>query len=175
MSTKKVAKKSEPVKAEVKKPVCEMVKLADGTEVKREGAFVVDKEGKLHRCSAEQMLKANTAAMTVECVNSVTGEKTSDTYGVHWKKTENGGYIFGVATADGLIDETKTFDDDESKTLTLIGRGDARRAVCALHDVWFAFATQFGIQHAFKIVRCELGFKDKNWHALIVPVTDVIG
>lgn len=174
MSTKKVTKKSEPVKAEVKKHECGTVKLADGTEAKREGVFVIDKEGNLHRCPAEQMLKANTAAMTIEFVDTKTGEKGRDTYGVHWHKTGNGGYSFSIATADGLVDETTTFDDDKSKTLTLIGRGNARRALRALDDVWLAFATQFGIQHAYKIVRFELGYKDKNWHALIIPVTEVM-
>lgn len=182
MSTKKnekkpVAKavaKSEPKNAEPKK--IETITLSDGSTVKKEGAFIVNKDGTFDRCTSERLLEESTAAMTIQTVDHDTNEvEHIDTFGVHWRKTRFGGYVFDIATSKGLSDEVVDNEHIHGEKLTLLGRGDAVRAAFALKRVWLAWSSSFGIESAFHIVRVELDSNDKNWYALIVPVTEVLG
>lgn len=182
MSTKKNEKKSvakavakvEPKNAEPKKP--ETVTLSDGSTVKKEGAFIVNKDGTFDRCTNERLLEESSAAMTIQTVDHDTKEvKHIGTFGVHWRKTKLGGYVFDIATSKGLSDEVVDNEHVHGGKLTLIGRGDAIRAAFALNQVWLAWSSNFGIESAFRIVRVELDANDKNWYALVVPVTEVLG
>ena len=177
MSTKKNEKK--PVtkavaKVETKKP--ETITLSDGSTVKKEGVFIVNKDGTFDRCTNESLLEESTAAMTIHTVDNDTNDvKHIGTFGVHWRKTKAGGYVFDIATSNGLSDEVIENEHVHGEKLTLIGRGDAVRAALALKQVWFAWSSSFGIESAFRIVRVELDANYKNWYALVVPVTDVLG
>ena len=177
MSTKKNEKK--PVTkaaAKVEQKKQDTITLSDGSTVKREGAFVVNKDGTFDRCTNERLLEESAAAMTIQTVDHDTNEvKHIDTFGVHWRKTKFGGYVFEIATSKGLSDEVVDNKSIHDRKLTLIGRGDAARAALALKQVWFAWSSSFGIESAFRIVRVELDADDKNWYALVVPVTEVLG
>ena len=181
MSTKKnekkpVTKAAAKVVAKVEQKKQDTITLSDGSTVKREGAFVVNKDGTFDRCTNERLLEENTAAMTIQTIDHNTKEvKHIDTFGVHWRKTKLGGYVFEIATSNGLSDEVVDDKHVNGSKLTLIGRGDAARAALALKQVWFAWSSSFGIESAFRIVRVELDANDKNWYALVIPVTEVLG
>lgn len=178
MSTKKVEKKSTTasvVKSDTNAKD-DGIKLSDGTIVKREGAFIVNNDGTFDRCTSERLLEESAAAMTIQTVDHDTKEvKHINTFGVHWRKTKAGGYIFDIATSKGLSDEVVKNERAHGGKLTLVGRGDAVHAAFALKQVWFAWSSSFGIESAFRIVRVELDANDKNWYALVVPVTEVLG
>lgn len=177
MSTKKNEKKSiakAVAKVESKEP--ETITLSDGSTVKKEGAFIVNKDGTFDRCNNERLLEESKAAMTIQTVDHDTKEvKHIDTFGVHWRKTKFGGYVFDIATSKGLSDEVVENKSVHGWKLTLVGRGDAIRASLALKQVWLAWSSSFGIESAFRIVRVELDSSSKNWYALVVPVTEVLG
>ena len=178
MSTKKNDKKpvtKATAKVEPKKP--ETITLSDGSTVKKKGVFIANKDGTFDRCTNERLLKEKAAEMTIQTVDNDTNEvKHIDTFAVCWRKTKaGGGYIFDIATSKGLSDEVIENEHIHGGKLTLIGRGDAARAALALKQVWFAWSSSFGIESAFRIVRVELDANDKNWYALVVPVTEVLG
>lgn len=177
MSTKKNDKKpvtKATAKVEPKKP--DTITLSDGSTVKKEGAFIVNKDGTFDRCTNERLLEESAAAMTIQTVDHDTKEvKHIGTFGVHWRKTRLGGYVFEIATSKGLSDEAVENEHVYGGKLTLVGRGDAVRAAFALKQVWLAWSSSFGIESAFRIVRVELDANDKNWYALVVPVTEVLG
>ena len=177
MSTKKNEKKQvtkTTVKVEQKKP--DTITLSDGSAVKKEGAFIVNKDGTFDRCTNERLLEDGAAAMSIQTVDHNTKEvKCIDTFCVRWRKAKLGGYIFEIATSKGLSDEVVENKSIHKGKLTLVGRGDASRAAFALRQVWFAWSSNFGIESAFRIVRVELDANDKNWYALVVPVTEVLG
>lgn len=178
MSTKKVEKKSTAtavVKTE-NKAKDEGIKLSDGTVVKREGAFVANKDGTFDRCPAERLLSENEAAMTIQNIDPKTNTVASTvTYGVHWRKTSNGFYLFEICTSNVLCDEVVKNDSIVGGKLTLLGRGDAVNAAFALKQVWTAWAESFGLTNAYRAVRVELDQNTKTWYALMVPVTEVLG
>ena len=172
MSTKKVEKKSTAT-AVVKD---EGIKLSDGTIVKREGAFVANKDGTFDRCPAERLLSENAAAMTIHNIDPKTNTVASTvTYGVHWRKASNGFYMFEICTSKVLCDEVVKNDSIVGDKLTLLGRGDAVKAAFALKQVWTAWAESFGLTNAYRAVRVELDQNTKTWYALMVPVTEVLG
>ena len=177
MSTKKNDKKpvtKATAKVEPKKP--ETITLSDGSTVKKEGAFIVNKDGTFDRCTNERLLEEKAAVMTIQTVDNATKEvKHIDTFAVRWRKTKAGGYIFDIATSKGLSDEVIENERVYGGKLTLVGRGDAVRAALALKQVWLAWSSSLGIESAFRIVRVELDANDKNWYALVVPVTEVLG
>lgn len=177
MSTKKNDKKpvaKATAKVEPNKP--ETITLSDGSTVKKEGVFIVNKDGTFDRCTNERLLEEKAAAMTIQTVDKDTNEvKHIDTFAVRWRKTNAGGYVFDIATSKGLSDEVIENERVHGGKLTLIGRGDAVRAALALKKVWFAWSSSFGIESAFRIVRVALDANDKNWYALVVPVTEVLG
>ena len=76
-----------------------------------------------------------------------------------------------ITLSDEVIENERVYGGK----LTLVGRGDAVHAALALKQVWFAWSSSFGIESAFRIVRVELDANDKNWYALVVPVTEVLG
>ena len=177
MSTKKNDKKpvtKATAKVEPKNP--DTITLSDGSTVKKEGVFIVNKDGTFDRCTNERLLGEKVAAMTIQTVDNDTKEvKHIDTFAVRWRKTKDGGYIFDIATSKGLSDEVIENERVHGGKLTLIGRGDAVHAALALKQVWFAWSSSFGIESAFRIVRVELDANNKNWYALVVPVTEVLG
>lgn len=178
MSTKKVEKKSTTtavVKAK-NKAKDEGIKLSDGTIVKREGAFVANKDGTFDRCPAERLLSENMAAMTIQNVDPKTNTVTSTvTYGVRWRKTSQGFYLFEICTSKVLCEEVVKNDSVVSGKLTLLGRGDAVKAALALKQAWTTWAESFGLSLAYRAVRVALDQKTKTWYALMVPVTEVLG
>lgn len=172
MSTKKVEKKSTAT-AVVKD---EGIKLSDGTIVKKDGAFIANKDGTFDRCPAERLLSENAAAMTIQNIDPKTNTVASTvTYGVHWRKTSNGFYLFEICTSNGLCDEVVKNDSVVGGKLTLLGRGDAVKAAFALKQVWTAWAESFGLTNAYRAVCVELDHNNKTWNALMVPVTEVLG
>ena len=159
---------------EPKKP--DTITLSDGSTVKKEGVFIVNKDGTFDRCTNERLLEEKVAAMTIQTVDNDTKEvKHIDTFAVRWRKAKDGGYIFDIATSKGLSDEVIENERVHGGKLTLIGRGDAVHAALVLKQVWFAWSSNFGIESAFRIVHVGLDANDKNWYALVVPVTEVLG
>lgn len=178
MSTKKVEKKSTTTavaKAE-SKAKDEGIKLSDGTIVKKGGAFVANKDGTFDRCPAELLLSESAAAVTIRNVDPKTNAVMSTvTYGMHWRKTSNGFYLFEICTSKVLCDEVVKNDSVVGGKLTLLGRGDAVKAALALKQVWTAWAESFGLSLAYRAVRVALDQNTKTWYALMVPVTEVLG
>ena len=178
MSTKKVEKKSTTTavaKADTKAND-EGIKLSDGTIVKREGAFVANKDGTFDRCPAERLLAESVAEITIQNIDPKTKTVASTvTYGVHWRKTGNGFYLFEIRTSKALCDEVVKKDSVVGGKLTLLGRGDAVKAAFALKQVWTSWAESFGLTNAYRAVRVALDQNTKTWYALMVPVTEVLG
>ena len=168
MATKKVIQpKAEAKKEETKKPNTITV---DGKQVKPEGVFSIDEKGEYHRANPTDVLEHNLMAITL-----MNKDGFSKTVGIHWRKTEEGYYVFKLGIANGMKDETV----DKSKVnlkddLTLIGRGSHVDAHSILEYTWRAFGEQFGIEKAYCLVRVELAPKTKEWKAIFAPVTDVL-
>lgn len=177
MSTKKNEKK--PVTkavAKVEPKKLETITLSDGSTVKKEGAFISNKDGTFDRCPAERLLAESAAAMTIQCVDPKTNTVTSNvTYGVHWRKTSHGFYLFEICTSKVLCDEVVNNDSVVGGKLTLLGRGDAVKAALALKQVWTVWSESFGLTNAYRAVRVALDQNTKTWYALMVPVTEVLG
>lgn len=173
MSTKKPAEKKPTNVENMKNDKSDKLTLSDGSVVKREGVFAVNDKGEVEKIGASDLIQHNHAAIT--CMSRTKdGAVKCETYLCHWDKDGRGNYIFTVATCKGMDDENKHDEKMKPQDFKLLGRGDFFHATHILANMWNAYATQFGIQSAFKLVRVELDYKTKQWFALVAPVTTVL-
>ena len=160
MSTKKENKKPTAktpiVKAEPTKPA-----------MPKEGVWEKQEDGTFKKVDPTELLRHNTSLITV-----THGDDEPKTFGIEWQKDDHGNYLFRILTSHVLIDEHEEINGSD---VTLVGRGDSGHAWFALTNAWAAFASQFGLEKAYRLVRMSLGYKTKMWSAVFAPCTDILG
>lgn len=183
MSEKKNTTKATK-KATTTKPASPEVKnIFDGMSVTTEngvkkagGAWATGPDGKTREAKADDILKATNGFVTVgsDQINVL------ETFAVHYKKRDCGGFIFSVETSKSLvseeIDPPENFPiakDGVKQKITLVGRGEVEHAVFALTSCFNAITQQFGISNAYRCVRLELEHTTKQWTALFVEAIEV--
>lgn len=176
MSTKKTTKPTAK-KPEAKKPAVPTVTLKDGTTTEKKGVFGVDADGKIERIDQSEVANAKFLTVTVRDSN----DGSEETYAVHISKTDKGNFKFKMCASDTLVTKHEKCEELHVEKNTLVGRGEYAKAVCALHQCWTAWASNFGIANAYRMVSCELvpceydGRKFMEWQATLASAIDILG
>lgn len=163
MSTKKNETKKPVAKPEAKKE-CGIPKKECG--IPKEGVWRKKEEGGYERIDQTELLKHSHALITV-----CHGDDEPETFAMHYHK-EGDNYNFAIATSNTLVSGSKEINGEK---ITLVGMGEADKALFALHNSWCAFAEQFGLSKAYRLVRLELGYKTKTWTAVFASAIDILG
>lgn len=172
MSTKKKA--SKPT---AKKPSLPTVTLKDGTTTEANGCFGIDADGKMERANAADVANAKFITVAVRDVE----KGASENYSVCIEKTPKGNFKFKMCASSTLVTMTEDVEEIHMKDNTLVGRGEFAKATCALQQVWNAWAGNFGIAVAYRMVSCELvpceydGHKFMEWQATFASAIDILG
>lgn len=174
-STKK-ATTPKPSKPEVKNTFDGMTVTTESGVKKAGGAWATGPDGKTREAKADDILKATSGFITVGADQI----GVLETFAVHYKKRDCGGFIFSVETSKTLdaveIDPPEHFPiakNGETQKITLVGRGEVEHAVFALTSCFKAIASQFGIDNAYRCVWLELEHTTKQWTALFVEAIEV--
>lgn len=164
------------LKKKEKKPVAEVVKTGDGTEVVTHRALTTDKDGNVRDATPQEMAAAKGAYITVASVTEG-GTKVADTYECRIKHYDNGNIGLFIRTSDSLDDvkmdnpAAADLGEDVGKNnkITLVGRGNTLGAAFALVSCYRAYGTPFGQAFAYRMVKMTLDKDTKSWHGLFVP------
>lgn len=167
MSTKK--------KAAAAKPQKKTMTLRDGTTVERVGCFVQSaKDGKFERATAEKVAKSTCFAMTA-CF-----EDRDVTTLATVERTEHDNFVLGIPASSCLVTMVRREKEPGALALpegvTLIGRGELLCAASLLDECWKAYADNFGIAKAYRMVDCHLVVTEKFalWEATFASALDVL-
>ncbi len=168
MSTKK-----KPV---AKKPTEKTITLRDGTTVSRVGCFVQSAaDGKFEKASAEVVAKSDCFAMTVLDAG---GAEVTTLCTI--ERTANANFVFTIPASSSLVTTVRREKVPGKLALengvTHVGRGELLLAATLLNECWKAYADNFGIAKAYRMVDCHLKVTEERawWVATFASALDLL-
>lgn len=145
-------------------------------------AFKLNEDGTCREASAADVAKARAAYISVASVGEDGKTEAAVTYEVRISNYDNGNIGLYVKTSDELgdvvVDNPTPHDVGHGCTnekITLIGRGDAIGAAFALVNCFRGYASSFGQEFAYRMVKMQLDKgESKSWFGLFVPAISVV-
>lgn len=163
-------------KPTAKKPTEKTLTLRDGSKVERVGCFVQSHEdGKFERASAEQVAKSDCFAMTIL---DAAGHEVTTLCTI--ERTRNANFALTIPASSTLVTTVRHEKEpgklDLPNGVTHVGRGELLLAATLLGECWKAYADNFGIAKAYRMVDCHLVVTDERawWKATFASALDLL-